>query len=142
MTPIHQAIANERAFQKTKYPDSEHDLMTWIRIMAKELAEAEHALIKEPRENALREILQVIAVGYAALEQHGVVERANLGGNHVLCLHSADGDEFFHGYVNTKAQWGTREHAYRMNYAQAVGVWLQEKDGWHARSLRVEAAYE
>lgn len=73
------AIDRERAFQESKWgtiADHPHDVGGYLTIMRKELREAEDAwCTSHGDENALREILQVIAVGVACLEQHGVVER-------------------------------------------------------------------
>jgi hypothetical protein len=128
MNDILTAINNERAFQDLKYGDSKHDLMLWVRIMAKELAEAEHAIIKEPREAALREILQVVAVGVAALQQHGIVERATVTGRfRVYDLAAPTGRDFFVGYNNAKAQWGSEADAPAMEFAAAARVLGEER---------------
>lgn len=85
---IIDAIRRERAFQDLKYGhDRQIDLSTWIMVLESELDEVKHARIKQGREHTLQEILQVVAVGVACLEQHGVVERPGidvaleLGGN-------------------------------------------------------------
>ena len=82
--PAHQidvfdAITRERVYQDSKWGPPHkhpHGLAGWLAIMQNELAEAsaELSLHNDP-ENAQREILQVIAVGVAALEQHGLLER-------------------------------------------------------------------
>lgn len=73
------AIDRERAYQDNKWgtiQEHPHDVAAWILIMRSELAEAEQGWVKGNGDrDALAEILQVIAVGVACLEQHGVVER-------------------------------------------------------------------
>lgn len=76
MDKILDAIYRERAYQDTKRPGRKHPVSAWLLIMRKELDEAEEAWVRHDGDSAaLREILQVIAVGIACLEQHGVVER-------------------------------------------------------------------
>lgn len=67
----------ERNYQDSKHgPISTHGhtLGEWILIMEAELAEAKEALIKggEGRNAVRHEILQVVATGFACLEQHGI----------------------------------------------------------------------
>lgn len=54
-----------------------HNIGTWLLVMQAELGEATAGLLKgeHPEIEALEEILQVVAVGVACLEQHGIVER-------------------------------------------------------------------
>lgn len=71
------AIEIERHFQDGKWGPIEtnpHTLAGWLLVMRKELDEAEMALIKGGvgRDAVMQEILQVIAVGCAAIEQHGL----------------------------------------------------------------------
>jgi len=76
---IEFATRDEREYQDKKWGTVEerpHDVAGWLLIMEGELAEAKQAWIKGVGDkDALLEILQVIAVGVACLEQHGVVER-------------------------------------------------------------------
>ncbi|MDP3723508.1 MAG: hypothetical protein Q8R91_08440 [Candidatus Omnitrophota bacterium] len=79
---IYAAMDRERAYQQQKRPRSHaggHEIPGWIAIMRAELAEAEDAWVRgdgAPANAAsLREILQVVSTGVAALEQYGVVER-------------------------------------------------------------------
>lgn len=79
------AVLNERQFQDEKYgpvrdsvtqvdgPGS-HSVGEWILLLEAELNEAKLALIKGGSgRNSLRsELIQVIALGFAALEQHGL----------------------------------------------------------------------
>ena len=73
------AIRRERDYQDNKWGTIEsnpHSIYEWIGIMERELAEAKDAFFKRPSESEmLREVLQVVSVGVACLEQHGVVER-------------------------------------------------------------------
>lgn len=68
------AVANERAHQIDKHGADGHSIGSWLLIMEAELAEAKTAAIKpaEGRDNVINEIIQVIATGFACLEQHGV----------------------------------------------------------------------
>ena len=73
---IIEAIDRERAYQDRKWGPPHHDVPAWILVLRAELAEAEHAWVKSGgNREALKEILQVIAVGVACLEQHGIFER-------------------------------------------------------------------
>ena len=79
-TEVYVEIENERDHQDSKWgpvDKKHHDLPAWMLIMRKELEEAEHAWMKEGNHNCKKEILQVVAVGIAALEQHGVVGRGS-----------------------------------------------------------------
>lgn len=71
------AVEIERRFQDCKWGPIEanpHTLAGWLLLMRKELDEAEMALIKggTGRDAVMQEILQVVALGAAAIEQHGV----------------------------------------------------------------------
>jgi len=76
---IFQAILRERNYQDKKWGDVieyPHTVFEWIGIMERELAEAKEAFFQRPaEEKMLEEILQVVAVGVACIEQHGIVER-------------------------------------------------------------------
>lgn len=76
MNEILDAIYKERAYQDSKWctiDQNPHTVAEWLLIMEGELEEAKQAWRKGVDDtDALREILQVIAVGIACLEQHGV----------------------------------------------------------------------
>lgn len=75
---IYEAIDRERDFQDRKWGHlhtRRHQIPTWLFILRKELEEAEMGWLKDGDDQALRELLQVIAVGVACLEQYQVVER-------------------------------------------------------------------
>ena len=73
---IFEAIDRERDFQDRKYGAGRlHDIPGWIIIMEREILEVKESWADGDITNATRELLQVISVGIAALEQHGVVER-------------------------------------------------------------------
>lgn len=73
---IFSAIKNERVYQDRKWGDNPHTVGEWLLIIRAELNEAETAWVKNGGDNAaLEEILQVVAVGVACMEQHGIVER-------------------------------------------------------------------
>ena len=73
---IFQTITRERDFQEQGWGDNPHAVGEWLLIMQAELDEAKQAWVEGHGDNgALKEILQVISVGVACLEQHGVVER-------------------------------------------------------------------
>lgn len=79
---IFAAISRERDYQTRKWgPIGEHphEVGGYLLLMQQELQEAITAWCKSHGdEAALEELLQVVAVGVACLEQHGVVERAVL----------------------------------------------------------------
>lgn len=69
-------VEAERDFQDTKWgPVSHngHSIGEWILLIEAELIEAKLALIKggEGRDNVMHEILQIAALGIAAVQQHG-----------------------------------------------------------------------
>lgn len=73
------AVVDEREYQDQKHGPLDthgHTIGEWILIMEAELQEAKNALIKggSGRNSVLHEIIQVTAVGFACLEQHGVRE--------------------------------------------------------------------
>jgi hypothetical protein len=73
---IARGIEVERRYQRRKWGDKPHDVGAWLTIMRGELQEAEEAWCKASGDQpALSEILQVVAVGIACMEQHGVVTR-------------------------------------------------------------------
>lgn len=80
---IYDAIEKERDYQDDKWGHNPHTIMEWTAIMHNELSEAMQAWSKSEGEDAekeaLKEILQVVAVGIAAIEQfysdYGVRER-------------------------------------------------------------------
>lgn len=72
------AIDREREYQDNEWgtiQDNPHSISEWLDIMTEELYEVILALKKDNHDAALAEILQVIAVGVACLEQYKVVER-------------------------------------------------------------------
>lgn len=78
---IWAALLRERAFQDAKYgllSEKPHEIPTWIVIMRRELQEAEDAWLKLGDVEAMKELLQAVAVGIAAIQQHGVQERSPL----------------------------------------------------------------
>lgn len=68
------AVAAERVHQISKHGTDGHSIGSWLLIMEAELEEAKMAAIKpaKGRDNVINEIIQVIATGFACLEQHGV----------------------------------------------------------------------
>ena len=71
---VFQEIVKEREFQDSKHGADGHSLGAWLLIVESELEEAKHAAVKPGagRYNIISEIIQVAAVCFAALEQHGV----------------------------------------------------------------------
>lgn len=73
------AVLRERAYQDDKWGApwyNDHPISAWLLILERELSEAKEAWVtEEGDQGALLEILQVAAVAFAYLEQHGVVER-------------------------------------------------------------------
>lgn len=73
---VYAAIDRERDYQDRKWGDKPHTIGEWLLIMEAELDEAKAAWSKGVGDDdAKRELLQVIAVGVAALEQHDIIER-------------------------------------------------------------------
>lgn len=76
---IQNAIEAERAYQNHKWGNNPHDVGGWLSILRVELREAEDEWCGEQgNRGALAEILQIVSVGVACLEQHGVVTRYDL----------------------------------------------------------------
>lgn len=79
---IFAAIVHEREYQTRKWgsvAEHPHEVAGYIALMQSELAEAHQAWCKGRfGVDDLREVLQVIAVGVACLEQHGVRERKEI----------------------------------------------------------------
>jgi hypothetical protein len=79
ITTVFRAVQRERAHQSAKYgtlDENPHTVGEWLLVLQGELAEAVHGWQKHSGDDAaLVEILQVVAVGVACLEQHGVIER-------------------------------------------------------------------
>lgn len=79
---VQAAVKVERDYQDRKWgsiEDHPHDVGAWITILRKELREAEDEWCKEHgHQRALCEILQVAAVAFACLEQHGIMTRFDL----------------------------------------------------------------
>ena len=76
---ILHAVEREREYQDRKWgavKEHPHTVGEWLLIMEKELAEAKDAWCTQRGERgAMEELLQVVATGFAAMEQHGVHER-------------------------------------------------------------------
>lgn len=73
---IFDRISRERDYQDVKWGDNPYTVGEWLLIMQAELDEAKQAWVKNRGDmKALEEILQVVSVGVACLEEHGVVER-------------------------------------------------------------------
>lgn len=76
---VFEAVKQERDYQDKKWGTIEqhpHSIPEWIMIMEAELAEAKQAWLKGSLLDSNCELVQVVAVGVAALEQHGIVFRA------------------------------------------------------------------
>ncbi len=68
---VYKAIARERNYQKHKWGNNPHAVGEWLLIMQAELDEAKQAWVENQGDNAaLEEILQVVSVGVACMEQH------------------------------------------------------------------------
>lgn len=64
-------ITRERDYQDAKWKANPHTVGEWLLIMQSELDEAKEAWVKNRGDGkALDEILQVISVGVACMEQH------------------------------------------------------------------------
>ena len=71
---VFEAVKRER----TKWDTSEQSnyrVRRWLNLIREEVYKAEAALEFGAKEDALREILRLVTIGVACLEQHGVVER-------------------------------------------------------------------
>ncbi len=74
---IMAAVTRERDYQDAKHPGAK-PVTGFLLIMRAELEEAIDAWVNSQSGDdaaALREVLQVVAVGFQCLEQYGIVER-------------------------------------------------------------------
>lgn len=83
---VSKLVDDERDFQDQKHGSLSahgHTVGEWILIMESELAEAKLAILKggTGRNRVMHEILQVVATGIAALEQHGIDELSSKWGD-------------------------------------------------------------
>lgn len=71
---IMNAVHRERDHQRLMGKPQDHAVRDWLRIMRKEMVEAEEGLrlSSTGRQHPLYEVLQVVALGVACLEQHGL----------------------------------------------------------------------
>ncbi|MFW5895171.1 MAG: hypothetical protein ACOCT9_00355 [archaeon] len=78
---VYEAIDRERDYQDEKWgsiEENHHYIARWLMICADELYEASMADSVKNKEEVLKEILQMVSVGIACLEQHGIVEREGI----------------------------------------------------------------
>ncbi len=145
-TDISGAIARERAFQRAKYGDTKHDLSLWVLIMERELAEVKDAIIKKTYDEARCELLQVVAVGHAALEQHGVAERIDEGAVvWAVRQHGTLNPQWFAGFdASGFRRWtDAKADAERMTYSRAAETVTRFDNGWyHFACVNVGVASE
>ena len=81
---VANAIIEELIYQRAKWgtiEDNGHDKGTWWILIEAELEEARQALVKggSGRNSFRSEIIQVAALCFAALEQHGINDDGNGG---------------------------------------------------------------
>lgn len=67
------AIESERHYQDRRWPHHEHTIQEWLTIMQKCMCDAWTS--QSGTNAAMHEIRQVVAVGVAAMEQHGSPKR-------------------------------------------------------------------
>lgn len=73
---VFRKITRERDYQDVKWKDNPHTVGEWLLIMQSELDEAKEAWVKNRGDSkSLDEILQVVSVGVACMEQHGAEGR-------------------------------------------------------------------
>ncbi len=80
MSEVFSAVHDERVYQDRKWGTPEqhpHEVGGYLTLMRKLLADAEAAWCTSRGDTgALDEVRKVVAVGFACMEQHGVVERS------------------------------------------------------------------
>jgi hypothetical protein len=69
------AVVRERQYQEEKYPEPKRSVADFVLAMQNELDEVRMAWGHESHEALMAEILQVVTLGVAAMEQFGVHER-------------------------------------------------------------------
>lgn len=75
LTPIMNAIARERNYQNVLFGAECRSVGDYLLIALEELGESVKAWNDHDRDESLVELLQVVAVVVACLQQHGIVER-------------------------------------------------------------------
>jgi hypothetical protein len=80
---VFEAIEREREYQDNKWGPADgvgaRSISDFLLILRAELKEAEEAWVSSQGDmDVLLEILQVVSVGVACLQQHGVMERPHL----------------------------------------------------------------
>ena len=81
-TDVFQEIILERIYQDSKWgtiEDHPHEVGSWLVIMDRLLAKAKNGYMTSVGDyTALNEIRQIVAVGIACMEQHGVPSRIKI----------------------------------------------------------------
>lgn len=72
---IYQAVLRERAYQYAKWGKQEHSPEKWLTILMEEVGEAAKGSFENDLAEFRKELVQVIAVAFAILENHGFDER-------------------------------------------------------------------
>lgn len=76
------AISRERDYQDSKWgtiQEHPHSVAEWLLIMERKLEHAKDAwMTNRGHDEALCELLKVVSVGFAAMEQHGIIDRDGL----------------------------------------------------------------
>lgn len=72
------AVVRERQYQEEKYPEPKRSVTDFVLAIQNELDEVRMAWGHESHEALMAEILQVVTLGVAAMEQFGVHERPAL----------------------------------------------------------------
>lgn len=79
LVDVYDAISRERDYQDKKWGNLDqhpHTISEWLWILHTEFKECvDKALLNEHDPEVLSELLQVVSVGVACLQQHGLVER-------------------------------------------------------------------
>lgn len=75
ITSVLNAIEAERAYQEKKWHGQPHTVLEWIQIMHHCLGNARGFNRNGNDKAAMDEIRQAVAVGIAAMEEHGAPER-------------------------------------------------------------------
>lgn len=71
-------VESERSYQQERFPGHSHDVLGWLGIMSKCLHDAYSRHTTDRSSDAvLHEVRQVVAVGFACLQEHGAPKRGD-----------------------------------------------------------------
>lgn len=68
-------IKEEREYQDKKFPNNQHEIPTWVKLMEDKLEMVYYCWYHKRENFALHELLEVVSMGIACMEQYRAVGR-------------------------------------------------------------------